>query len=41
MFLLWAREKELLVRADEMSAAIEEDAMWKPHEETVAEAYGV
>jgi predicted phage terminase large subunit-like protein len=41
MFLLWAREKELLVRADEMSAAMEDEAMWKPHEETVAEAYGV
>jgi predicted phage terminase large subunit-like protein len=40
-FLLWAREKELLVRADEMSAAMEDEAMWKPHEETVAEAYGV
>jgi predicted phage terminase large subunit-like protein len=41
MFLLWAREKELLVRADEMSAALEDEAMWKPHEETVAEGYGV
>lgn len=41
MFLLWAREKELLVRADEMSAAMEDEAMWKPHEESVAEAYGV
>lgn len=40
-FLKWAREHELLVRTDEMSAAVEDEAKWKPHEETVAEQYGV
>jgi predicted phage terminase large subunit-like protein len=41
MFLHWAREKELLVRVDEMSAAMEDEARWRPHEQTVAEGYGV
>lgn len=41
MFLLWGRETGLLVRSDEMSAALEEEAAWKPHQETVAEGYGV
>lgn len=40
-FLQWARDNELLVRADEMSAAMEEAAMYKHKEPTVAEQYGV
>ena len=40
-FLNWARENELLVRADEMSAANEEAAMYKGKQQSVAEQYGV
>lgn len=40
-FLNWARENELLVRADEMSAANEEAAMFKHKQASVSEAYGV
>jgi len=40
-FLNWARENEILVRADEMSAANEEAAMFKHKEASVAEQYGV
>lgn len=40
-FINWARENELLVRADEMTAANEEAAMFKHKEPTVSEAYGV
>jgi len=41
MFLHWAREHELLVRCDEMSAAREDEAKWRPREVSVAEGYGV
>lgn len=40
-FLNWARDNELLVRADEMSAAMEEQAMYKHKQSSVAEQYGV
>lgn len=40
-FLNCAREHEWLVRADEMSAAMDEEAAWKPRQENVAEQYGV
>lgn len=40
-FLNWAREAELLVRADEMSAALEEAAAYKKQDGGVAAQYGV
>ena len=40
-FLNWARENELLVRADEMTAAMEEAAAYKHKEASVSEQYGV
>ena len=40
-FLNWARENEILVRADEMSAALEEAATFKHKTQSVAEQYGV
>jgi predicted phage terminase large subunit-like protein len=40
-FLNWARENELLVLCDEMSAAMEEMATFKHKQDTVAEQYGV
>lgn len=40
-FLLWARTNELLVRADEMSASLEDDARYKPVKRSVADQYGV
>ena len=40
-FLNWARENELLVRADEMSAALEEQAAFKHKSQSVSEQYGV
>lgn len=40
-FLNWARETGLLVRADEMSAAMEEAATFKNKTTSVAEQYGV
>ena len=41
MFLGWARENGLLMRADEMSAAMEDEAAYKPQGQSVAAAYGV
>lgn len=40
-FLNWARESEILVRADEMNAFLEDEAMFKSRQPTVAEGYGV
>lgn len=40
-FLSWARDNELLARADEITAANEEAAMFKHKEASVSEAYGV
>lgn len=40
-FLNWARDNELLVRADEMAAAMEEAATYKHKQATVSEQYGV
>lgn len=40
-FLNWAREGELLVRADEMSSALADEAKHKPQTQSVAQAYGV
>ena len=40
-FLNWARENEILVRADEMSAANEEAMAFKHKTQSVAEQYGV
>jgi predicted phage terminase large subunit-like protein len=40
-FLKWARDNEILVRADEASAALEDMMMFKPKQQTVAEQYGV
>ena len=41
MFLNWARDGELLVRADEMTAAIEEEQRYRPQVQSVADSYGV
>jgi predicted phage terminase large subunit-like protein len=40
-FMNWARELELLVRADEMSASLEESMAYKHREPSVADSYGV
>lgn len=40
-FLLWARDAGLLVRADEMSAALEDQSMYRSSSKSVAEQYGV
>lgn len=40
-FLNWARDNELIVRADEMSAANEEESRFKHKQTSVAEQYGV
>lgn len=40
-FLNWARDNELLVMTDEMSAAMEESATFKHKTQSVAEHYGV
>jgi predicted phage terminase large subunit-like protein len=40
-FLSWARENEILVRADEMSASLEEQATYKHREASISEQYGV
>jgi predicted phage terminase large subunit-like protein len=40
-FLNWARENEILIRAAEASAALEDMMMFKPKEQSVAEIYGV
>lgn len=40
-FLQWARDNELLVRADEMSAANEEAMLFKHKTQSVSEQYGV
>lgn len=40
-FINWARENDLLIRADEMSAAIADEAAFKPQQKSVAEQYGV
>jgi predicted phage terminase large subunit-like protein len=41
MFLIWARENGILERADEMSAALEDEMRPKRYDRGVAEAYGV
>ena len=41
MYLGWARENGLLVRADEMTSAMEDEAAHKPPGQSVAQAYGV
>ena len=41
MLLAWAREGGLLVRADEMSAYLEDEAQYKPKVDSVAQSYGV
>ena len=40
-FLNWARSNELLVRADEMSASMLDDAAYRPPVDSVASQYGV
>jgi predicted phage terminase large subunit-like protein len=40
-FLLWARDNEILVRADEASAYQEEQSTFKHREDSVAQLYGV
>lgn len=40
-FLSWARNNELLVRAEEMGAALEEEARYQPPKQSVGEMYGV
>jgi predicted phage terminase large subunit-like protein len=40
-FLQWARDNELIVRGDEMSAAMEEAATFKGKQSGIAESYGV
>jgi predicted phage terminase large subunit-like protein len=39
--LKWLRDNSILVRADEVEAALEEEATYKPPRNTVAEQYGV
>jgi predicted phage terminase large subunit-like protein len=41
MFLSWARENGVLLRGDEMSAALEDEQAYKPPMNTVAQHYGV
>lgn len=40
-FLNWGRENGILIRADEMSAALEDEMQLKPQQDTVAQQYGV
>jgi predicted phage terminase large subunit-like protein len=40
-FLIWARENEILIRADEMSAILEDEMAYHPKIQSVAEIYGV
>ena len=40
-FLNWARTHELLVRGDEMSAALEDEQRYKPQLQSIASQYGV
>lgn len=40
-FLLWARTTDLLIRADEMSAALADELAHKPTQRQVADHYGV
>jgi len=40
-FLYWAREKELLILADEMSAALEDQMQLPKRDGGIAEQYGV
>lgn len=40
-FLNWARENGVLVRADEVSAATEDDAKYRHNSQSVASSYGV
>lgn len=39
--LLWARNNELLLRGDEMSAALTDEAAYRPPSKSVAQHYGV
>src|ERR1035437_5606899 len=41
MFLNWSRENGILLRGDEMSAALEDEQAYKPPMNTVAQHYGV
>ena len=41
MFLHWARENGIIERADEVSAALAEEAAYQPKTQSVAELYGV
>ena len=40
-FLHWARENGIIERADEVSAALAEEAAYQPKTQSVAELYGV
>ncbi len=40
-FLNWARENEILIRADEMTSALEDQMRPKPKNDSVADHYGV
>ena len=40
-FLIWARENEILIRADEMSAMLEDEMAYKGPQQSVAQQYGV
>lgn len=40
-FLSWARDNEILVRVDEMTAANEEQMLFKGRQDSVSESYGV
>ena len=40
-FLNWARDNELLLLGDEVSAALEEEMAYRPRQQSVAEHYGV
>ena len=41
MFLSWARENGLLIRGDEMNAALEDEQAYRPPHDSVARMYGV
>ena len=40
-WIIWARENGILIRADEASAALEDEMRYKPQTASVAEQYGV
>jgi predicted phage terminase large subunit-like protein len=41
MFLLWARENEVLIRADEASSALQDEMAYRAPQESIAQHYGV